>query len=134
MSALLMKDLLEKKLNFVIRFKNLTSGTAVESSVTMISFSNNGCSLVTPVKTCAQGHQVLLRFLFEAPPKTKSNAKAIEITGNIIDMLPINEKSNEVNIQFIQYVKEEWQSIIDKFDRYQDEISGLVSKLKDINE
>lgn len=122
----IMKELMEKKFSFSVWFKNLTSATVVDANIQMTSYYANGCMLVMPAKTCVKGHQVLLRFKF--------NGKSIEVTGNVVDLVTIDERMNEVNVQFTQYIKEEWQAVNEQFEKKQEEITALLQKLKNINE
>lgn len=128
-----MKELEEIQLVFSIWFKNLTSGTIVESRIQMTSFYQNGCHLVVPVRVCAKGHQVLLRVMLEKPKRKTSLPKMIEMTGTILELAAIDEKCNEINIQFSQYVKEEWQAFTEQFEIRQEEINSLIQKLKKIS-
>lgn len=128
-----MKELSEIELVFSIKFKNLTSATVVESQIQMTSFYQNGCNLVIPSKVCQKGHQVLLSFTFEKSKRKNSLPKKMELTGNVVELVPVNEKFNEVNIQFSQYVKEEWQTLIEQFEIRQEEINALIQKLKKIS-
>ena len=116
---------------FVVWFKNLTSDTVVGDNIKMLSFTTNGCCIQLPVKTCSRGHQILLRLNYESSKKSKS-AKKIEITGNITELAPIDETLCEVTIHFNQYIKEEWQAILDKFEIKQEKVTSLIAKLKKI--
>ena len=123
-----MKELLENKAHLTIKFKNLTSETSVDETVEMISCSINGCSLIVPAKSCVKGHQVHL--LIKYGPQLKQKEKGIEVIGKIQELIPVDEKTVEIIIQFNQYIKQEWEGLLNQLDLKQNEVTEMLGKLK----
>lgn len=125
MSAILMRELIENERATKASFKNLTSGTSVEANICLTSCALNSCSFILPIKSCALGHQALLRI--NLGPK-----KQIEVTGKINQLEQINESMIEVTITLGQFVKEEWHALLGLMEKKQNEINALLKKLKEL--
>ncbi len=122
MGQVKLRELFEKTPAISIKFFNLTSETLVKEEIQMNSVSQDGCVINLPRSSCSLGHQILL--------KLKTEKKKIEIVGKIIEINVLNEKTCEVKVQFNQYVKEEWQYVLAKFELKQSLISEVIETLK----
>jgi hypothetical protein len=127
-----LKELLENNFRLTVYFKNLTSETSIPEAMTIISLFSNGCSIELPVKSCSQGHQTRLHFVLENDRIPKDQRKKIEVIGKVIELTPTNEKVSEVKVQFNQFIKEEWEALLDVLEAKQEEISSIVHKMKTI--
>jgi hypothetical protein len=126
MTHLMMKDLLENNFNHSLNLVNLTSAIAVKQTVFFLTLSQNGCTLSLPAKSCSQGHQVLLKI------EIKEFKKPIEIVGKVTELSALDENWCEVKIHFHQYMKDEWQNILDLIALKQKNLSETIRKLKEI--
>lgn len=130
MGKILLKDLLETNFSLSVKFKNLTSETALNSDLRALAVSNNGCVLELPHKSCAKGHQILLKFLIKSEGAKVGHASEIEIIGKVTETAPIDENVCEVSIVFNQFIKEEWQLLLDFFERKQEFVTNIINKMK----
>ena len=129
--VLLLQDLLESKLEFMVKFKNLTSDTKLEKPVNMLEIMDDGCSIEVPARCCAVAHQILLCITITSDkPSKKSKTKDIEAVGKVVTMESIDDKRFEVTINFNQYVKEEWKFLTQYLQARQDSINELTENLK----
>lgn len=130
MTAILMQQLLENQILLLVNFTNLTSGTKLNSGIKINSFSVTDCSLVSESKCGSEGHQVLLQFQV-VDSQTKAISHDLEIIGKVSKVNSSEESKNfEVEVQFKQYSKDEWQKILQLFDLRQERMASVIKGLK----
>lgn len=130
MAKIYLKDILERDITIDLDFRNLTSETPFIESIAMSEASAAGCVLKLPAKSCSSGHQVLLRFVITKEAEKTVKPIKIEIIGKVTKLEKIDENSNEVLLQFNQFVKDEWKYILDSLDKKQEIINQVMDKLK----
>lgn len=54
----------------------------------------------------------------------------IEIIGKVVENLPMDEIFQEVTIQFGQFIKEEWEKLLESFEKNQDLAFEAMEKMK----
>lgn len=123
----MLKAFLEEAPEINIRFSNLTSETQVTDGVKMNGAALDSCMLQLPKSSCSIGHQVLITLLINTKGLKK---KKMEIVGKVLEINLTSDNSSEVKVQFNQYIKEEWLSLLGLFEQRQEQISKVIEELK----
>ncbi|MFN8369756.1 MAG: hypothetical protein U0T83_03920 [Bacteriovoracaceae bacterium] len=131
-----------KNIGFKIIVHNLTSRTdSMDFNFNAIEeFLEGGCILKLPPNSCQASHSLMLGIFND---NTKITYKKFPVNGNIPEaFMVVTGKITQLNTQdkeyafyptviFSQYDTDKWNQILSKFKNRQDDITKLVTKIKE---
>ena len=127
MGKVAIRDLLEQDFCLIVNFNNLTSETSLTETIRMFSVGAKSCGLLLPAKSSGQGHKVLLKLLVGCDKKKK---REIEVIGKITEQSIAENGFCEVHIELTQYIRDEWQYLLDGLEENQQLISTTLENLR----
>jgi hypothetical protein len=108
-----------------VALTNTTTNTSVKQpgAVSIVEFEEQSLTLEVPIRTCAQGHNLLIEMKIVSPGSTEpisfsATAKAEEV-----------EKTNgteRIHVSFVQFDEEEWKNVLLVFSSRQQEIEDFL--------
>ncbi len=113
----------------VIKARNITSNTRAldPESVLLLELMDKGVKLEMPARSCTQGHQLELE-LTVIP--TKGHERRVQATGKIIRAEVMDGGAIEAEIEFIQFVTEEWKQFQEVFAARQSDIDAFLNSAR----
>lgn len=121
-----------KSLKLKIRFKNLVSQTELpDGSAHLIQIGDKSLTFETPIRTCAQGHNIMVT-IFETELNPTPENPIFVATGKVraIDLLD-DHQSQSTQLDLIQYEEEDWNKLESLYSQRQNEILEFMKAARD---
>ena len=128
-----------KSIEVDVSIVNLTSGIPVANigagkdsmqaeanQIQVIELRENGAIFGLPRNSCAIGHNLNLVISVHTPFTNLQTTLTAKVLSVDKDLSP----SHQVNIQFVQFVKEDWDAFLKIFSDRQKEILAFFSSVK----
>ena len=109
-----------------VKVRNGTSKTSLsdQDSIAVLELMEKGLRLELPPRSCAQGHQLELE-LTVVPPQ--QNPQSMQATGKVVSAEITEGGAIEAEVEFIQFVTEEWKQFQSVFSARQKDIEAFLN-------
>lgn len=115
-----------------ISFKNLVSDTEIPSqSIQLAQLGDKSLTFEIPIKSCAQGHNVMVT-IFETALNPTPQQAIFTATGKIKSVESLDDgKSQSAALELVQYDEESWAKLEGLFSQRQKEILEFMEAARD---
>ncbi len=111
-------------LETVLKAENSTTSTVIENpqSIKFIELRGDGAIISVPLRTCAEGHFLLVKIAVK-------NMTSFEFTAKITETERHGDRLH-VAFEFSQIEKQKWDALIEAYSKRQSDISSIVEKIR----